>query len=747
MNFVVGYASQIGGCKKKPNTSIAVGELQLSGWKGATNNWKHWQCISKGQTTKFAAQYNMINISSLLGYYSLRDVDKARVHLLLDMPQPFIYPNWTGATANTTTSIPTPQPQTVYQQYQPGNAQQANPAPAQHATSAEELKDLGNLRFKNEEYDSAIDMYTQAIALKANPVFYTNRAAAYMALKRFELALDDCQSAAQLQSLAPTSKTLGRLAKCHLALGDPNAAKEAAQAALECDPSWATKASAELMQQHLAESQHACEKKSWEEAKSSLHKAAALCEGSCPAQWCVWEVEIEMARSNWNEAATVAKNAVQLHPSSANVQAVYAQVELLTNCLWACMLSLRIALRNDPYHERARELLPRMEGIIQAKQAGDRHFATGQSVDASAEYTKALDLLGCKEEEGYGGPLRLALLTTRSATYTQMLRLAMCCLAQGDAEGALKHVHAALVLDPLDSALLNTKSAAERMQDNIRLSRKAWANKEWSVAKDTLAWAAAGCAGNRPLQWWYWKVEAEMATGSWDDAVDTAQKAVGLHPTSSSAFAILGLTLMLSDKLAVCPQPLQSALRLDPNDSLAVSTSRRAQDIERVNEEGNRAFRWGRYSEAVDKYTETLNIIGNDGQEGGGGYLRAASLANRAAAFLQMEKHTQALVDVLASLELRPRSITELRTHGRIRMAQGYYDEAIAIYSRAREAALLISQSKDYYGILNVPNGSTELEIRKAYRRCSLHYHPDKGGNPEHFKLVSEAYTKLSESW
>ncbi|KAG9023922.1 hypothetical protein FRB95_012316 [Tulasnella sp. JGI-2019a] len=411
-----------------------------------------------------------------------------------------------------------------------------------------------------------------------------------------------------------------------------------------------------------------------------------------------------------------------------------------------------------------------MEGIIQAKQAGDRHFATGQSVDASAEYTKALDLLDCKEEEGYGGPLRLALLTTRSATYTQMLRLAMCCLAQGDPEGALKHVHAALVLDPLDSALLKTKSAAERMQDNIRLSRKAWANKEWSVAKDTLAWAAAGCAGNRPLQWWYWKVEAEMATGSWDDAVDTAQKAVELHPTSSSAFAILGLTLMLSDKLAVCPQPLQSALRLDPNDPSAVSTSRRAQDIERVNEEGNRAFRWGRYSEAVDKYTETLNIIGNDGQEGGGGYLRAASLANRATAFLQMEKHTQALADVLASLELRPRSITELRTHGRIRMAQGYYDEAIAIYSRAREvwmtgdknpadslaiadelttvkAALLISQSKDYYGILNVPNGSTELEIRKAYRRCSLHYHPDKGGNPEHFKLVSEAYTKLSESW
>ncbi|KAG9023920.1 hypothetical protein FRB95_012314 [Tulasnella sp. JGI-2019a] len=308
------------------------------------------------------------------------------------------------------------------------------------------------------------------------------------------------------------------------------------------------------------------------------------------------------------------------------------------------------------------------------------------------------------------------------------------------------------------------------MQGNIRLSRQAWAKKDWSVSKDALDCAAAGCAGNRPLQWWYWKMEAEMATRCWDDAVTTAQLVVALHPNSPRAFTFLGLTLMFSDKLALCPPPLQSALRLDPDDPLAVGTLRRAQDIDKGNEEGNRASRWGQYSEAVEKYTETLKIIGNDDKEGKGGYLRAASLANRAAALLQIEKHTQALTDILASLELRPTSVKELLTHGRIRMAQGYYDEAIAIFSRAREvwmsgnrdpadsvaitnelmaaeAALLTSQSRDYYAILGIPNDATELEIKRAYRRSSLHFHPDKGGNPEHFKLVCEAFTKLSECW
>lgn len=31
-------------------------------------------------------------------------------------------------------------------------------------------------------------------------------------------------------------------------------------------------------------------------------------------------------------------------------------------------------------------------------------------------------------------------------------------------------------------------------------------------------------------------------------------------------------------------------------------------------------------------------------------------------------------------------------------------------------------------------------EIRKAYKRMSLKYHPDKGGDPKKFILISKAY-------
>lgn len=55
---------------------------------------------------------------------------------------------------------------------------------------------------------------------------------------------------------------------------------------------------------------------------------------------------------------------------------------------------------------------------------------------------------------------------------------------------------------------------------------------------------------------------------------------------------------------------------------------------------------------------------------------------------------------------------------------------------------------KDYYELLEIPPGSPEPLIRKAFRKLAMRYHPDKNiGNPyasHHFREIKEAYEVLS---
>jgi len=52
---------------------------------------------------------------------------------------------------------------------------------------------------------------------------------------------------------------------------------------------------------------------------------------------------------------------------------------------------------------------------------------------------------------------------------------------------------------------------------------------------------------------------------------------------------------------------------------------------------------------------------------------------------------------------------------------------------------------KNYYRILNVSRDATQQEIRKAYLHLSQIHHPDKGGDEEIFKVISQAYVVLSD--
>lgn len=58
------------------------------------------------------------------------------------------------------------------------------------------------------------------------------------------------------------------------------------------------------------------------------------------------------------------------------------------------------------------------------------------------------------------------------------------------------------------------------------------------------------------------------------------------------------------------------------------------------------------------------------------------------------------------------------------------------------------TQIKDFYERLGVARSASEEEIKKAYKKMAVEWHPDRNKSPDtetQFKAVSEAYKTLSD--
>lgn len=78
----------------------------------------------------------------------------------------------------------------------------------------------------------------------------------------------------------------------------------------------------------------------------------------------------------------------------------------------------------------------------------------------------------------------------------------------------------------------------------------------------------------------------------------------------------------------------------------------------------------------------------------------------------------------------------------------GSGDDQSLFTPEQREAALAISKLTNYYEILSLSRTATDSDIKTAYRRLAVKFHPDKNRAPEAeeaFKLVSAAYQCLSD--
>ncbi|KAL3356266.1 hypothetical protein AABB24_017117 [Solanum stoloniferum] len=193
---------------------------QFQDMQGLLNNLQDWELSLKGKDKKMKSQAR--------GKETLRE-DWSHTSELLTSPQV------NGTRVGKSTSIRSAAgPYNYSKNYNPIIHLSSELISEESNINANSEKELGNERFKQKKFNEAIDCYSRSIALSPTAVSYANRAMAYLKIKRFQEAENDCTEALNLDDRY--IKAYSRRSTSRKELGKLKESIEDAEFALRLEP-------------------------------------------------------------------------------------------------------------------------------------------------------------------------------------------------------------------------------------------------------------------------------------------------------------------------------------------------------------------------------------------------------------------------------------------------------------------------------------------------------------------------------
>lgn len=119
-----------------------------------------------------------------------------------------------------------------------------------------------------------------------------------------------------------------------------------------------------------------------------------------------------------------------------------------------------------------------------------------------------------------------ASLQAAAPSVKTLTRLARCQLSTGSTAPALSTLRHVLELEPKNAPALLLQKKVLELEAHLRNFESAKARKDWAMARlalDKCMQTMEGEGGDIPIQWRMWRVELEIARGSWDSASMSAK--------------------------------------------------------------------------------------------------------------------------------------------------------------------------------------------------------------------------------
>lgn len=408
------------------------------------------------------------------------------------------------------------------------------------------------------------------------------------------------------------------------------------------------------------------------------------------------------------------------------------------------------------------------------KESGNHLYKFKNYKGALAMYDEAIKL--CPENAAYYGNrsacymmlgmYKKALDDAQKAvaidpTFTKgYIRIAKCCIALGDISGGEQAVRKAAELGGAEVAA-SERRALESLQRLHEDAQRAMAAADYRRA----VFCMDRCLDYSPAssKAKLTKAECLAVLGRCQEAQEIANDSLRFDSLDAEAIYVRGLCLYFEDKDEQAFKHFQQVLRLAPDHKKAMETYKRAKLLKQKKEEGNEAFKMGRWQQALSLYNEALTIDKMNRA------VNAKLYYNKATVCSKLGLTKEAAAACTSALELDENYVKALLRRAKCHSELGDHEEAVKDYERLykidkskenkqllheAKIALKKSKRKDYYKILGVDKSASEDDIKKAYRKRALVHHPDRhAGAPDserreqerRFKEVGEAYGILSD--
>lgn len=410
------------------------------------------------------------------------------------------------------------------------------------------------------------------------------------------------------------------------------------------------------------------------------------------------------------------------------------------------------------------------------KENGNQLYKIKQYRAAIPYYTEAIEL--CPDIASYYGNrsacymmlnnYRAALDDARKAiqldpTFVKgYVRCLKCAIALGDlttAENAIKRIRE---LNMENNANINAELQSLEILKQYEIeAQKAYEKNEFRK----VVYCMDRCLDHAPTcaRYQIQKAECLALLGRYQEAQELVNSILCFDKGNADAIYVRGMCLFYEDNIDSATNHFQQVFRLAPDHKKAMEIYKRAKLLKRKKDEGNEAYKIGKLQEALNLYTEALAVDPLNKKT------NAKLYFNRATVLARLNKITEAAADCTSALALDENYLKALLRRAKCFMDLGEYEDAVRDYERickidkSREnkrllqeakMALKRSKRKDYYKILGVERTASEDEIKKAYRKRALIYHPDRHASAsdaekkeqeKKFKELGEAYGVLSD--